>query len=50
MFVDSVKLFATAVRELDETDEIEVEKLSCNKPQPWEHGRRIINYMRLVSS
>lgn len=46
---DSVKVFAAAVRELDATEEIEVSKINCKQLKPFEHGRRIVNYMRLVS-
>lgn len=47
--LDSVRLFATAVRELDSLDAIEATKINCKQPTPWEHGSRIINYMKLVS-
>lgn len=46
---DAVRLFATAVRELDETDPIEPTEISCKKPSQWEHGNRLLNFMRLVS-
>jgi hypothetical protein len=49
-YTDSVRLFATAVREIFESaDEIEVTKINCKHPTPWEHGRQLANYMRLVS-
>lgn len=35
--------------ELDEEEEIEVAKLSCDEPQPWEHGNRIISFMKKVT-
>lgn len=44
-----MRLFAAAVRELDATEEIETEKIDCKHPQQWEHGKRIAEYMRLVS-
>jgi hypothetical protein len=47
--VDAVRLFAAAVRELDATEEIETEKIDCKDPALWEHGKRIVEYMRLVS-
>lgn len=47
--LDAVRLFAAAVRELDATEEIETEKIDCKHPQQWEHGKRIAEYMRLVS-
>lgn len=49
MWKDAVRLFATAVRELDATEEIEVTKIDCQEPELWEHGKRIAEYMRLVS-
>lgn len=47
--IDAVRLFAAAVRELDATEEIETEKIDCQDPQQWQHGKRIAEYMRLVS-
>lgn len=48
--LDAVRLFAAAVRELDATEEIETEKINCQEPKQWEHGKRIAEYMRLVST
>lgn len=45
---DAVRIFATAVRELDGTEEIEATKINCKHPVPWQHGNRIANYMRIV--
>lgn len=45
---DAVRIFATAVRELDSTEEIEATKINCKHPVPWQHGNRIANYMRIV--
>jgi hypothetical protein len=49
MFVDAVRMFATSVRELEETDPIEPTEISCKKPSEWEQGSRLLNFMRLVS-
>lgn len=50
LYEDAVRLFAAAVRELDATEEIEATKIDCQEPEVWEHGKRIAEYMRLVSS
>ncbi|KAG5684283.1 hypothetical protein PVAND_013519 [Polypedilum vanderplanki] len=47
LYHDAVRLFAAAVRELDATEEIETEKIDCKDPAIWEHGKRIVEYMRL---
>lgn len=49
VFGDAVKIFSTVFFELDSTEEIEVAKLSCEDPEPWEHGSRIINFMKKVT-
>lgn len=49
LYEDAVRLFAAAVRELDATEEIEATKIDCQEPEVWEHGKRIAEYMRLVS-
>lgn len=48
IFNDAVKVFYETLMELDPTEEINVSKLSCEDPQPWEHGNRIISFMKTV--
>jgi hypothetical protein len=48
LFHDAVKLFATAVRELDATEEITPSRTSCKHPSQWADGLRIVNYMKVV--
>ena len=47
---DSALLFATALSELDRSQDIETTALNCDSEQTWQHGNSLINYMKLVSS
>ncbi|CRL04875.1 CLUMA_CG017927, isoform A [Clunio marinus] len=50
LYHDSVRLFATAVQELEsaeDADKIEAKKMNCKHPTPWEQGSQLVNYMRL---
>ncbi|XP_055588380.1 glutamate receptor ionotropic, kainate 2-like [Uranotaenia lowii] len=49
LFNDAVKIFATAIRELDATEEISASRLSCGSKnlRQWPFGLRIINYMKV---
>ena len=49
LMYDAALLFATALSELDRSQEIETAVLSCDSEQSWEHGNSLINYMKLVS-
>ena len=46
---DSALLFATALSELDRSQEVETTLLTCDSEQTWQHGNSLINYMKLVS-
>ena len=50
LYHDAVRMFATAVRELDEGEEIEASKINCKHPSAWPHGARITNYMKIVGA
>ena len=50
LMYDAALLFATALSELDRSQEIETAVLSCDSEQSWEHGNSLINYMKLVST
>ena len=45
---DSALLFATALSELDRSQDVETTLLSCDSEQTWQHGNSLINYMKLV--
>ena len=45
---DAVQIFAAALRELDNSEEITTSPMNCKHPSQWAHGMRIINYMKLV--
>ncbi|XP_053682747.1 glutamate receptor ionotropic, kainate 2-like [Sabethes cyaneus] len=49
LYNDAVKIFATAIRELDATEEITPSKLSCGNKnlRQWPFGLRIVNYMKV---
>ena len=50
LMYDAALLFATALSELDRSQEIETAVLSCDSEQSGEHGNSLINYMKLVST
>ena len=49
LMYDSALLFATALSELDRSQDVETTLLSCDSEQTWQHGNSLINYMKLVS-
>ena len=49
LMYDSALLFATALSELDRSQEVETTLLTCDSEQTWQHGNSLINYMKLVS-
>ena len=50
LMYDAALLFATALGELDRSQDIETAVLSCDSELTWQHGNSLINYMKLVSS
>jgi len=49
LIYDAVKLLATALQDLDQSQSIDVSPVSCENGVPWPHGSSLINYMRPVS-
>ena len=49
LMYDAALLFATALGELDRSQDIETAVLSCDSELTWQHGNSLINYMKLVS-
>ena len=49
LMYDAALLFATALSELDRSQEVETVALSCDSEATWQHGNSLINYMKLVS-
>ena len=46
---DAVRLFASALHDLDKSQAISIRPLSCDKEEPWTYGNTVTNYMRMVS-
>ena len=49
LMYDAVKLFATAVSELDRSKPIQIERLSCESEQSWSYGWALTNYMKMLT-
>lgn len=49
LMYDAVKLFATALHDLDRSQAINIRSLSCDSEDPWVYGQTLVNYMRMVS-
>ena len=50
LMYDAVHLYAKALEDLSQADDVETESLSCTKTAAWEHGSSLINYMKIVST
>ncbi|CAG2183662.1 unnamed protein product, partial [Oppiella nova] len=48
LIYDGVKLLATAIQDLDQSQTVEIQSISCESAIPWEKGSSLINYMRPV--
>lgn len=46
---DAVLLFAKALHDLDTSQQIDIQPLSCDAQDTWPHGYSLINYMKIVS-
>lgn len=46
---DAVHLFAKALHDLDTSQQIDIQPLSCDGQDTWPHGYSLINYMKIVS-
>nr|XP_057902812.1 glutamate receptor ionotropic, kainate 5-like isoform X2 [Doryrhamphus excisus] len=48
MMFDTVHVVASAVRELNRSQEVGAKPLSCASPLIWQHGTSLMNYLRMV--
>lgn len=46
---DAVWLFSKGLSELQILDELSAPEIECKRKKPWQHGRRIIEFMKAVS-
>lgn len=49
LMYDAVHLFAKALHDLDTSQQIDIQPLSCDGEDTWPHGYSLINYMKIVS-
>ena len=49
LIYDAVKLLATALQDLDQSQSVDVSPISCENGTPWPHGSSLINYMRPIT-
>lgn len=49
LIYDAVHLFAKALHDLDTSQQIDIQPLSCDGEDTWSHGYSLINYMKIVS-
>lgn len=49
LMYDAVHLFAKALHDLDTSQQINIQPLSCDGQDTWPHGYSLINYMKIVS-
>lgn len=50
LMYDAVHLFAKALHDLDTSQQIDIQPLSCDGQDTWPHGYSLINYMKIVSA
>lgn len=50
LIYDAVHLFAKALHDLDTSQQIDIQPLSCDGQDTWPHGYSLINYMKIVSN
>lgn len=48
LMYDAVHLFAKALHDLDTSQQIDIQPLSCDGQDTWPHGYSLINYMKIV--
>ncbi|XP_055710635.1 glutamate receptor ionotropic, kainate 2 isoform X2 [Phlebotomus papatasi] len=48
LMYDAVHLFAKALHDLDTSQQIDIQPLSCDASDTWPHGYSLINYMKIV--
>lgn len=49
LLYDAVHLFAKALHDLDTSQQIDIQPLSCDGQDTWPHGYSLINYMKIVN-
>jgi glutamate receptor, ionotropic, invertebrate len=49
LYHDAVRIFASTIRQLDKSEEIIPIRNSCRHPNPWRHGLRIVNFMKVMN-
>ncbi|XP_025016477.1 glutamate receptor ionotropic, kainate 2 isoform X1 [Tetranychus urticae] len=49
LIYDAVKLLATALQDLDQSQSIDITPISCENGLPWLHGSSLLNYMRPIT-
>ncbi|KAH9418715.1 hypothetical protein DERP_004041, partial [Dermatophagoides pteronyssinus] len=49
LIYDSIRLFATALKDLDQSQSISMPTTSCTNMNPWLYGTSLMNYMRPIS-
>ena len=50
LMYDAVHLFAKAMHEVSNAQQIDTVSLSCNKAKTWSNGESLINYMKMVGN
>ncbi|XP_055382987.1 glutamate receptor ionotropic, kainate 2 [Condylostylus longicornis] len=48
LIFDAVHLFSKALHDLDTSQQIDIQPLSCENQNTWPHGFSLINYMKIV--
>lgn len=48
LIYDAVHLFAKALNDLDTSQKIDIQPLSCDNFDTWPHGFSLINYMKII--
>lgn len=50
LMYDAVHLFGKALHDLDTSQQIDIQPLSCDGQDTWPHGYSLINYMKIVNT
>ncbi|XP_055852888.1 glutamate receptor ionotropic, kainate 2 [Episyrphus balteatus] len=48
LMYDAVHLFSKALHDLDTSQQIDIQPISCDGQNTWQHGFSLINYMKIV--
>ncbi|KAI1307964.1 Glutamate receptor ionotropic, kainate 2 [Halotydeus destructor] len=49
LMYDAVHLLAKALHDLDRSQAISIQSLSCDTEEPWSHGSTLTNYMKMIN-